>query len=85
MTMRSILSALGSNLSLRDKKLIVTKGKLLSALGEVSSAVRTEKSRLEPQMTATNKDIMKDSAVNKSLLPRYPHFRTVQNLPICPN
>jgi hypothetical protein len=69
MTMRSILSALGSNLSLRDKKLIVTKGKLLSALEEVSSAVQTEKNRLEPQKAATNEGMMKNSAVKKTLPP----------------
>lgn len=67
-TTRSILSALGSNLVLRDKKLIITKGKLLSAVEEFSSAVQAEENRLEPQSTATGKDILANPATKNALL-----------------
>jgi site-specific DNA recombinase len=67
-TMRSILAILGSNLLLRDKKLIIAKGKLLSALEEVSSAAQTAKNRLEPQNAATHIDLLENPAIKKSLL-----------------
>jgi hypothetical protein len=41
-TMRSILSALGSNLYLKDKKLIISKGKLRSALEDFSRALQAK-------------------------------------------
>jgi hypothetical protein len=67
-TMRSILAALGSNLLLRDNKLIIIKGKLLSALEEASAAVQGAESRLEPQGVATQRDILQESAIKNSLL-----------------
>jgi site-specific DNA recombinase len=72
-TMRSILSALGSNLRLKDKKPIFSKGKLFSALEGFSRAVQSQKDRLEPQTGATDSRILENSAIEKSLL-RLLHF-----------
>jgi hypothetical protein len=66
--MRSILAAFGSNLLLCDKRLVIVKGKALSAVEDVSFAVQAANSRLEPQSTATNKDILQNSAIKNGLL-----------------
>jgi site-specific DNA recombinase len=67
-TMRAILASLGSNLLIRDKKLGVIKGKLLSALEEASAAAQAAAIRLEPQSRATQGDILQNPGIKNTLL-----------------
>jgi DNA invertase Pin-like site-specific DNA recombinase len=67
-TMRAILTSLGSNLLLRDKRLVIIKGKLLSPLEETSAALQAAENRLEPQTGATQCDMLRDSGIQNTLL-----------------